>query len=125
VDKDLWLMARLAQGRPLLLAEVGYSTAAQSNSSPALQNEFFQNFFTALSRRGNQFQMVTLWSLNDMPAQSLAQALANNGATSPAAAAFMGSLGLRDSSGNPKPAWYTYGVWQSGMNKTNACAATN
>ena len=122
VDKDLWLMTRLAEGRPLVLGEVGYSSGSASGSSLSRQNQFFQNFFTALSKRGNQFQAVTLWSLNDLPPAAVNQALAIHALNSSASAAFMGTLGLRDSAGNPKPAWSSYGTWQATMNKANACS---
>jgi hypothetical protein len=122
VQADLWLMNRMASGRPLIINEAGFSTAALTNSSTQRQATFFQNIFTALQQSSANVVAVTAWSLNDMPAAQIEAAMA--GLTvplTPTALAYLGSLGLRDAAGNPKQAWTVFTTSASQLSVPNAC----
>lgn len=122
VPSDLWLMNRLAGGRPVIVNETGYSTAALTNSSTSRQAAFFQNIFSALQQSSGNIAAVTAWSMNDMPSSEIQSAM--TGLTVPptsAAVAYLGSLGLRDASGNPKQAWTVFTTSASVVSAPNAC----
>ena len=122
VPSDLWLMNRLASGRPVIINEAGYSTAALTNSSAARQATFFQNIFAALQRSSGNVVSVTAWALNDMPAAAVESAMAGLVVPpTPAAIAYMGSLGLRDETGNPKQAWTVFTTSGTALSAPNAC----
>jgi hypothetical protein len=122
VQVDLWLMNRLASGRPVIINEAGYSTAALTNSSNQRQATFFQNIFSSLQQRSGNIVSVTAWSLNDMPKPAIDSAIAGLAVPlTPTAEAYMGSLGLRDATGNPKPAWTVFTTSASQLAAPNAC----
>ena len=122
VPSDLWLMNRLAAGRPVIVNEAGYSTAALTNSSAQRQATFFQDIFSSLQVSSGNIVAVTAWSLNDMPADQIQAAIAGL-AVQPtqAATAYLGSLGLRDVSGNPKQAWTIFTTSATLLSAQNAC----
>jgi hypothetical protein len=122
VPSDLWLMNHLAAGRPVVINEAGYSTAAQTDSSNQRQATYFQNIFSALQLSSGSVVAVTAWSLNDMPAAQVQAAIAGLAVPpTPAAIAYLGSLGLRDVSGNPKQAWTIFTTSATLLAAPNAC----
>jgi hypothetical protein len=122
VASDLWLMNRLASGRPVIINEAGYSTAALTDSSMQRQAAYFQNIFSSLQLSSGNVVAVTAWALNDMPTDQIQAAIAGL-AVQPtqAAIAYLGSLGLRDVSGNPKQAWMIFTTSASLLSAQNAC----
>jgi hypothetical protein len=86
---DLWLMRHFANGLPVLANEVGYSSSPLLGGGAAAQRQFFQNFFAACNRI--QAHAAQLGAISD----------ANS-------VAFLGSLGISQSDGKPKPAWSTF-----------------
>jgi hypothetical protein len=122
VPSDLWLMNRLASGRPVIINEAGYSTAALTDSSMQRQAAYFQNIFSSLQLSSGNVVALTAWALNDMPAAAIQAALAGLAVQpSPAAIAYLGSLGLRDESGNPKQAWTIFTTSAPLLSAQNAC----
>ena len=122
VSSDLWLMNRLASGRAVIINEAGYSTASQTASSPARQATFFQNIFSALQQSTGNIVSVTAWALNDIPASDVNTAMTGLAVPpTPAAIAYLGSLGLRDTAGNPKQAWTVFTTSASVISAPNAC----
>jgi len=119
---DLWLMTHFANGLPVLINEVGYSSSPLLGGGPAAQQQFFQNFFAALQQNSGSFIGAVVWSMIDMPAAVVAQAAAELGtATDPNFAAFLGSLGISQSDGTPKPARSTFTTTAANFPAPNAC----
>jgi hypothetical protein len=119
---DLWLMTHFATGLPVLVNEVGYSSSPLLGGGPAAQQQFFQNFFAALQQNSGSFIGAVAWSMIDMPADAVAQAAAQLGAAADANfVAFLGSLGISQSDGTPKPAWSTFTTTAANFAAPNAC----
>jgi hypothetical protein len=122
VPSDILLMDRLAGGRPVVINEAGYSTAALTDSSSQRQTTFFQNIFSSLQQSSGNVVAITAWSLNDMPAAQIESAMTGLAVPpTPAAVAYLGSLGLRDAAGNPKQAWTVFTTSASLLSAPNAC----
>jgi hypothetical protein len=119
---DLWLMRHFANGLPVLVNEVGFSSSPLLGGGPAAQQQFFQNFFAALQQNSGSFIGAVVWSMIDMPADVVAQAAAELGAASDANfVAFLGSLGISQSDGTPKPSWSTFTTTAASFAAPNAC----
>jgi hypothetical protein len=102
---DLPRLLRLAGGRPLLLAEVGYPDASELDSSEARQAAFVRNVFTAWKRAGARLPFLNFLFLHDPPATQCDAATGFYGHAGNRFRAFFCSLGLRRANGTPKRAW--------------------
>lgn len=103
---DLPRMVRLAHGRPVVLQEAGYPSAARLHSSPSAQARFVRNLFAAWHRHPRAIPLVSFYTLFDLPATACRRQDELD------QMAFLCSLGLRTSDGRAKPAWnaFTAGV---------------
>ncbi|HSN99740.1 MAG TPA: hypothetical protein VLS89_15700, partial [Candidatus Nanopelagicales bacterium] len=99
-------MAALSGGRPVVLQEIGYPSAAEAGSADDKQRLFFATLFQALAPRRASFPFVNVAELHD-PAQPAcdARVIAQGEPPSGTYAAFACSLGLVDRDGMEKPAW--------------------
>jgi hypothetical protein len=98
--RDIPRMRRIAQGRPLVLQEVGYSSARRLGSSPARQAAFVRNVFAVVDRAPRAIPFLSFYTLFDPPSPAC---------SSPTAAVtFLCSLGLHYRDGRPKPAWAAF-----------------
>jgi hypothetical protein len=95
--RDIPRMVRLAAGRPLVLQEAGYSSAARLGGSPAAQATFVRNVFAAWDRSPRAIPFLSFYSLYDLPRRDCRD---RSDATT-----FLCSLGLHYADGRPKPAW--------------------
>ena len=120
--KDIPLMVLLAAGKPIILKEVGYSSGAGAGSSPDQQRAFMSNLFTAMRSAGGAFKGANVWALQDMPASAVQQiaTLYNIGSNAPMIS-FLGTLGLRDLTGNAKPAWSVFTSTTSAFMLAGTC----
>jgi hypothetical protein len=98
--RDIPRMVRLAQGRPLVLQEAGYSSAPRLHSSPSAQARFVRNVFTASDRFPEAIPFLSFYSLYDLPAPACH-------GRSPQVT-FLCSLGLHYRNGHAKPAWKVF-----------------
>jgi len=101
--KDIPLMIAMAQQKPVLLLELGYSTA---KASPAAQAEFFDNALNTLRQSGGSVPFFSTWSYRDIPSKYSSTIATQFGQTDPAFSPFILSIGLIDGAGVPKPSWY-------------------
>ena len=93
----------MAQQKPVLLLELGYSTA---KASPAAQAEFFDNALNTLRQSGGSVPFFSTWSYRDIPSKYSSTIATQFGQTDPAFSPFILSIGLIDGAGVPKPSWY-------------------
>jgi hypothetical protein len=99
---DIPHLVGLAGGRPLVIQEAGYPTAARLGSSPIAQATFVRDVFTAVNRQPAAIPFLSFYSLFDLPAQAC------HGSRSDDQLAFLCSLGLHDRTGAAKPAWTAF-----------------
>jgi hypothetical protein len=119
---DIPLMVLLAAGKPVILKEVGYSSGIGAGSSPDQQRAFMANLFAAIQLAGGTFKGASVWAIQDMPASLVEQVMAQYGIGSNAAmASFLGTLGLQDLTGTPKPAWSVYTSSTAAFLVSGAC----
>ena len=97
----LALMRQMAEDRPLYLTEAG-APSAGCNSSEAVQTQFVQ---TILAAEGIELAMF-VW-MHDIPAPQVQTYQGYYGVDDPCFAQFLGSLGLFNADGTPKPAALT------------------
>lgn len=102
LKRDLKLMRRFAGARRLLLTEVGCPSGTLSGGSEAAQAEFYRVLFKELPRA--KVDYVNICWMNDLGDQAK-QTAALYGTQDAAFVDFLGSLGLRNAHGKPKPAW--------------------
>jgi hypothetical protein len=96
---DIPAMVRLARGRPLVVQEAGYPSAARLHSSPAAQATFVRSVFAAWNRHPAAIPFLSFYTLFDPPGSVCGAAGGSD------QLAFFCSLGLRRRSGGAKPAW--------------------
>jgi hypothetical protein len=119
---DVPLMIHFAEGRPIVLKEVGYSSGAASGASEEAQNTFFSNLFQALRNASGQVVGANVWAIQDMPAGMVESVMRSYGmGANPAAESFLGTLGLNTTNAVPKPAWQTVTSAMSQFSARSAC----
>ena len=91
----------------MILQEVGYPSAQLLGSSVQKQADFVTYAFSAWSAAGKQLQFVNFFALHDFSEQWCDTLLQYYGVSDTAASfkAYLCSLGLRRSDGNPKLSW--------------------
>lgn len=95
-----------AKPTPVYLQEVGYATSPACGSSFAAQAEFVGRFRRWHAKQSRAKLLGASWFLfTDWTGSTLDGLTAYYGFTSPGFRGFLGTLGLRDSSGLAKPAW--------------------
>ncbi len=107
--KYLDIMITAAEGKDVILQEVGFPSSATVGSSNALQAEFFSNIIPAINVRP-QIKMASIFVLHDLepPLCSILTNYYGVGTENNANTYFQDflcSLGVHDMNGKPKPAW--------------------
>ncbi|NOT35465.1 MAG: hypothetical protein HOP12_15070 [Candidatus Eisenbacteria bacterium] len=95
-----------ALNKPIAFTEIGYASSPACNSSDAAQAEFvrrFKTYFRAVPRSEALFANYFL--LTDWSSGTLQILFDYYRFVSPGFAGYLGTLGLRDTLGAPKPAW--------------------
>ncbi len=106
---DLPRMVTLAQGRPLILQEVGYPAAARLDSSDEKQATFVRNVYAAWSRVGGAIPFLNFFLEHDIPQQQCDSFSRYYGLPgNQNFGAFLCSLGLRRVDGRPKAGWQAF-----------------
>lgn len=107
--RDIARMLEAAGDKPLVLQEVGYASAARLNSSPDAQATFLTNVFAEVRKAPHRFAIVHVLFMSDLP-DAVVEDLTRyyRLANSDNFKAYLSTLGLRDSSGTPKPAWQVF-----------------
>lgn len=107
--RDLPRMKMAANGRQVVLQEIGYPTGAANNSNEELQAQFFENVFGEMRKDPQTFAAASVFLLADLRdkfARDLASYYGINGHES--FRAFLQTLGLFDGDGRPKKSWAVF-----------------
>lgn len=89
------LVAALPPGKPIVVRETGYPTAAATGGDEAGQAAFVAAVFDAWDRQAARIPILTFRELVDADPSAAAAIAARHGDTEPAFLAFWGSLGLQ------------------------------
>ena len=107
VAADFALMLEFAGDKPLLLQEVGYSSAAANGSDEARQAAFHLAALAEWRKAGARIPLYNLFLLHDLDAAACGKlARYYELAHAPAFEALLCNLGLRRTDGTPKAAWH-------------------
>lgn len=107
VPSDFDSMIKMAGGRPVILQEMGYPASADCGSSEDKQAEFINLALDELAKRpaiafASYFMQYDFWP------DQVTIFKAYYGIDKPEFGAFLGSLGLKDSTGKPRKAWTAF-----------------
>lgn len=89
-------------GMPVYFQELGYQTAAISNSSETKQAEFIDNFFCAWDTYSSQIKSVSIVRLNDLSVEKAEESAIPYGLTDPRFIDYLRTLGLVNFDGTEK-----------------------
>ena len=115
---DIPLMITMVAGKPVLLVEIGYSSAWAGQSAQA---QFYSSAYSTLRKSGGSVAMFSAWSYRDVPAALVASLSLQFGQTGPEFSQFVTSTGLVDQFSSPKQAWYTFVSEAPAFATTSAC----
>ena len=104
---DFPQMIALANGKPLILKEVGYPSSATLKSSEEEQAEFVANVFKAWQSAGGRIPYLAFFALHDFGKKTCDDLTRYYGASDRAVnfKAYLCTLGLRRADGTAKAAW--------------------
>jgi hypothetical protein len=106
---DFGEMISAANGKPVIITEIGYPSSATSGASAAAQEAYFSNVFDALQTLGGYVTAANFFQLSDMPTATVNHLVNYYGDSDPAAfGGYLGTLGVVDATGANKPAWSTF-----------------
>lgn len=108
ITKALDEMLAVAGTRPLLLQEVGYPASDLLGGGEAGQSAFIKGFFDALRPRSNRIALAVWFIQVDFSPPLVDLFQSYYGLKNERFAAFLGTLGLRDSKGKPRQGWKTF-----------------
>lgn len=106
---DFPAMLSVAQGKPIVLQEVGYSSAAGNGSSEAQHAQYVANVFSAWQSTAGAIPFLSFYTLHDFTQSQCQQQAQGYGL--PGNQPFIDylcSTGLRRSDGSPKQAWSSF-----------------
>ena len=91
--------------KPIIFYQIGYPSSQDLGSSPRLQAEFIEAVFAAWDEYPDRILMLNFQWMHETPGFGLDQYARYYSYDTPEFRAFLGSLGMRSWSGEPKPAW--------------------
>lgn len=107
--KDLDAMLAIAAMRPVYLTEVSFTSAVSLGATLMAQSEHMGWFFSALEPRRSGYRVVSVARLHDLDALACSQRAERQGlAVDAPEITYACAAGLRESSGNAKPAWQAF-----------------
>ena len=99
------IVAAIPPGKPIILREAGFPTAAACGGDPAAQAAFVSAVFRAWDQHAARVPFVTFRELDDASEETVTALAIRWKRADPAFLAFLGSLGLRTGDGRKKPGW--------------------
>lgn len=107
VPSDLDAMVKMAGGRPVVLQEMGYPASPICGSSEEKQADFINTIMDELPKRSGIVFASYFMQFDFWPDQ-VTIFKAYYGIDKPEFGAYLGSLGLKDSTGKPRKAWASF-----------------
>jgi len=118
---DIPLMLLLAEGKPVLLTELGYSTGGV-NGSAARQQEFLANAFSALRGTSGRVAGASVWAMRELPLSIANAVSAELGlAQDSNFMSFLRTAGLATETGTHKLAWDSFVMAASQYQMPSTC----
>lgn len=115
VASDFARMKQAAEGRGVVLQEIGYASSFTNGSSPEKQAEFVKDVFAQLRANRDVFDAGSFFLMADLSEAFVKQLAGFYGMPhAKTFLAFLQTTGFYDLEGKPKPAW---GVFQSEMKR--------
>jgi hypothetical protein len=109
VANDVRIMRQYANGRKVLLQEIGYPSGSANQSDEQKQARFVTNVFRELRANGDMIEAGCFWLLADLKDDFVRDLTRFYGITnSNTFRSFLQTLGMFDGQGRPKPAWEVY-----------------
>ncbi|MEZ4672430.1 MAG: hypothetical protein R3E39_31385 [Anaerolineae bacterium] len=106
---DFPKMVELANGKPLILQEVGYPAAESLGSSDTDQAAFVTNVYKAWDETGNAIPFLSFFAMGDFSDEMCQDFLIYYGLPNVQQFYdFLCTLGLRHVDGTPRPAWQAF-----------------
>ena len=99
------LVAAAPAGKPILVHEAGFPSAAACGGDEGQQAAFVTAVFGAWDRHADRIPVLAFRELADADAEVVARLAARAGRSDPAFLALLGSLGLQGADGRKKPGW--------------------
>lgn len=107
--RDLPRMKAAANGRQVVLQEIGYPTGAANRSNEELQAEFFRNVFSEMRKEPQTFAAGNVFLLADLRDKVALDLASYYGITGHKPfRTFLQTLGLFDGNGRPKKSWSVF-----------------
>jgi hypothetical protein len=107
--RDLPRMKAAANGRQVVLQEIGYPTGAANKSNEELQAEFFRNVFSEMRKEPKTFAAGNVFLLADLRDKFALDLASYYGITGHEPfRMFLQTLGLFDGNGRPKKSWSVF-----------------
>jgi len=107
--RDLPRMKAAANGRPVVLQEIGYPTGAANRSNEDLQAQFFRNVFSEMRRDPQTFAAGNVFLMADLRDKFALNLASYYGITGHEPfRMFLQTLGLFDGNGRPKKSWSVF-----------------
>lgn len=107
-ENDFPAMMEAADGKMVVLQEVGYPTAQRLGSSEAEQAEFVRNVFRAWGAAGKALPFLNYFALHDFTSAMCDEMLVYYGFPDEDFKAFLCTLGLRQANGTAKAGWEAF-----------------
>lgn len=104
VEADLARLVARRRGKPIELAEIGYSSSPRCGGSEANQADFVRAVFRAWDTHRAIMPLVSLFSWTDFTPEQVEEFVRYYGFDVPGFRSFLEGLGLRDADAHPKPA---------------------
>jgi hypothetical protein len=108
VKGDFDKICALYPGKQIYFLEAGYPSSTLLNSSDEKQAEFVRDLFAAWDDHKDQIKVVNFVYMHDISQADIDRMVGYYGLNDPKFAAYLGTLGLRTSDGQDKPAWATF-----------------
>ena len=107
VHADFESMVSSVPNKPIVFYQIGYPTSPVLKSSEKKQSEFIMEVFKVWDKYSDRINMLNFQWMHESPDFGVDHYTKYYEYDTPEFRAFLGSLGLKSWSGEPKPAWFT------------------
>ena len=105
VDKDMQLVIEKAEGKPVYIMEIGYSSGSIVNSSPENQKKIINEVFKTWDKYAEHIKVINFVWMHDILDADVLYYNEYYGTSDPNFSNYLATLGLKHNDGKPKIAW--------------------